>query len=123
MTDDCVGDSVTHVSLTKDSQCVLINTLNNKIRLLDRKSGQLLNTFEGHENTKYKLASMLTKDEARVVSGSEDGSVAEWDVVEAKVSLWSAHSAAVSAVAAHPQGHLLTAGFDGKVIQWQNKLQ
>lgn len=37
-----VSASVTSVTFTKDSQCLLISTLDNTVRLLDKDTGQLL---------------------------------------------------------------------------------
>ena len=40
---ECISQPVTSVSFTKDGQCVLVSTLDNTIRLLDKDSGELLN--------------------------------------------------------------------------------
>lgn len=40
---DCVGQPVTSVSFTKDGQCVLVSTLDDTVRLLDKDLGELLN--------------------------------------------------------------------------------
>jgi WD40 repeat protein len=38
--------------------------------------------YKGHSNADYKVDSCLTQDDAHVVSGSEDGRVCFWDLVE-----------------------------------------
>ena len=39
-------------------------------------------SYKGHQNEDYKVDSCLTHDDAHVVSGSEDGRVCFWDLVE-----------------------------------------
>ena len=39
-------------------------------------------SYKGHSNSDYKLDSCLSHDDAHVVSGSEDGRVCFWDLVE-----------------------------------------
>ena len=42
-------------------------------------------SYKGHKNNDYKLDSCLTHDDAHIVSGSEDGRVCFWDLVEVGV--------------------------------------
>lgn len=46
----------------------------------------LLCRYKGHVNGDYKLDSCLSHDDAHVISGSEDGRVCFWDLVEVQ---WS----------------------------------
>ena len=39
-------------------------------------------SYKGHRNEDYKVDSCLTHDDAHIVSGSEDGQVCFWDLVE-----------------------------------------
>ena len=41
-----------------------------------------IHSYKGHTNSDYKLDSCLSHDDAYVVSGSEDGRVCFWDLVE-----------------------------------------
>ena len=45
LTEDCMGESVTSVSFTNDGQCLLASSLDSRIRLIDRYSGELLNRY------------------------------------------------------------------------------
>ena len=38
--------------------------------------------YKGHRNADYKLDSCLSHDDAYVISGSEDGRIYFWDLVE-----------------------------------------
>lgn len=42
----------------------------------------LKRSFVGHKNSKYKVESCLSSSNAHVLSGSEDGKVVVWDLVE-----------------------------------------
>ncbi|GJP75387.1 hypothetical protein CLOP_g5840, partial [Closterium sp. NIES-67] len=68
----------------------------------------------------YKLEAGLTGDDAYVVSGSEDGRVVAWDLVEGAVAgQHSAHKGAVTGLAFHPDDkHMLTCSADGSVRLW-----
>ncbi|PVU88470.1 hypothetical protein BB561_005835 [Smittium simulii] len=41
---DCISEAVTCVTETSDSNCLLASSLDNKIRLIDKSNGSLLNT-------------------------------------------------------------------------------
>lgn len=120
---DCIGQPVTSVSFTKDGQCVLASTLDDTIRLMDKDSGELLNEFTGHINKDYKVDSCLSSSDAQVVSGSEDGRICFWDLVEAKIvhTLDKAHESVVYSLSYHPtENYLLSASSDGKVKVWHD---
>ena len=41
--------------------------------------------YKGHKNSDYKLDSSLSHDDAYIVSGSEDGRICFWDLVEVQL--------------------------------------
>lgn len=43
--------------------------------------------YKGHVNNDYKVDSCLTQDDAHVVSGSEDGRICFWDLVEVQQTI------------------------------------
>jgi mitogen-activated protein kinase organizer 1 len=45
MTVDHIGQPVTSVTLSKDGQCVLVSSLDDTVRLLDKDTGELLNEY------------------------------------------------------------------------------
>ena len=120
--EDCLGESVTSVCFTNDKQCVLISLLANTIKLLDRDNGTVLNSFEGHVNKEYKLDSCVTCNDTHVISGSEDGHLYFWDLIEANIvaKTENAHKGVVFSMSKHPSKNiLLTAGTDA-VKLWEN---
>ncbi|CAH3185776.1 unnamed protein product [Porites lobata] len=120
---DCIGHPVTSVSFTRDGQCVLASTLDDTIRLMDKDTGELLNEFTGHKNRDYKVDSCLSSSDAQVVSGSEDGRICFWDLVEGKIvhTLEKAHESVVYSISYHPaEIALLSASSDGKVKVWHD---
>lgn len=72
-------------SYSNDGNCILVSTLDSKVRLLDKTTGELLNDFSGHKNDKFKTQATLSNDDSLVFSGSEDNAVYVWDLVEARV--------------------------------------
>ncbi|XP_077988063.1 WD repeat domain-containing protein 83-like [Glandiceps talaboti] len=109
---DCIGKPVTSVTFTKDGQCSLASSLDSTVRLLDKDTGELLGEYAGHQNTEYKIDSCLTESDTHIVSGSEDGRICFWDLVEGTMveTVSKAGSGAVHSVSFHPtESCLLTA--------------
>eukprot|EP00039_Didymoeca_costata_P032081 m.36750 g.36750 ORF g.36750 m.36750 type:complete len:305 (+) comp9181_c0_seq1:82-996(+) len=120
---DYLKDPVTSACLSHDNNCILAATLNNTIRLLDKDTGELLSEYQGHKNQNYKVDVALSYNDAYVVSGSEDGDICFWDLVEAKlIHRMKGHNGVVSSLSFHPKQHaLLTASNKGKVFSWKNE--
>ncbi len=81
-----VAGSVTHVSLSNDGGCLLASSLvgDGRLFLLEKASGELLNSYVGHKNESYHIGSCFSNTDAYVASGSEDGSIVFWDLVEVR---------------------------------------
>ncbi|KAK9162680.1 hypothetical protein Syun_003582 [Stephania yunnanensis] len=117
---DNLGQPVNCVSLSNDGNCVLAGCLDSTLRLLDRTTGELLQEYKGHTCKSYKTDCCLTNSDAHVVSGSEDGSVFFWDLVDASViSSFRAHSSVVTSVSYHPiDCCMITSSVDGTIRVW-----
>ena len=79
--------------------------------------------FTGHKNRDYKVDSCLSSSDVQVVSGSEDGRICFWDLVEGKIvhTLEKAHQSVVYSISYHPtEVALLSASSDGKVKVWHD---
>lgn len=74
-------DPITSIVPTKDNQTLLVTTLDGKIRLMDRKTGQALNTFQGHSHESYRCRACFDPTEEAVIFGDELGKVWAWDLV------------------------------------------
>jgi len=84
--DDFGGEkSVTDVSFSRDGRCLLVGTLSNRLALLDIDEGEVLAEYPGRTSETSKIPARLTHDDAHVVSGSEDGKVFIWELVDAAV--------------------------------------
>ncbi|XP_076462442.1 WD repeat domain-containing protein 83-like [Babylonia areolata] len=119
---DFIGKAVTSVTFTRDGQCSLVSSQDNAIRLMDKDTGEMLNEFTGHKHSQYKIDSCLNNEDTLVVSGSEDGKVYFWDLVEAKLVHTLDHSTTrpVHSLAFHhSEACLLTACAD-KVFLWRS---
>ncbi|KAI7866601.1 WD40-repeat-containing domain protein [Spinellus fusiger] len=117
---DYIGPAITCARLSKDGHCVLVSTLDNTARLMDKANGTLLNEFKGHRHTEYKIESTMTNTDAHVVSGSEDGSIYIWDVLEGSlVSTLKSHEGMVTTIDYHPSDvAMVSAGEDGCIRVW-----
>lgn len=96
---------------------MLVSTLDSTIRLLDKGNGQMLQSYKGHKNTEYRIRSCLGMADSVVISGSEDGELYAWDLLEGKVvGKLEAHEGKVaSAVTCNSvRKEWASAGVDGK---------
>ncbi len=107
---------VTSVRQTKDGNALLVSTLDGTIRLIDKGNGTLLQSYKGHVNKDYRIRSCLGMNDAYVVSGSEDGQIYVWDLLDGKaLHKLDAHTKKVaSAVVVNDvRKEWLSAGVDG----------
>eukprot|EP00470_Lotharella_oceanica_P006205 CAMPEP_0170178196 /NCGR_PEP_ID=MMETSP0040_2-20121228/11729_1 /TAXON_ID=641309 /ORGANISM="Lotharella oceanica, Strain CCMP622" /LENGTH=306 /DNA_ID=CAMNT_0010421189 /DNA_START=17 /DNA_END=937 /DNA_ORIENTATION=- len=120
VTVDHVGEAITTMTRSNDGECTLVGCLDNKLRLFDRSSGEMLNSYEGHKHSGYRIGSCMTGDDAFVVGGSEDGKIYFWNLVEGNVvHKLDAHHRAVSSIAYHPSAVcMLSSSADGSVKLW-----
>lgn len=70
---DEVHHPVTCVAMSHDGLCVLAACLDSTLRLLDKESGQLLASYQGHVHEAVKMDCCLTPNDAHVVGSSETG--------------------------------------------------
>ncbi|RKO84259.1 WD40-repeat-containing domain protein [Blyttiomyces helicus] len=117
---DRVGHEVTSVCFSGDKNCVLASSLDNTIRLFDKENGELLSEYTGHKNSQYRIVACLTNTDAHVISGSEDGRICMWDLVEGNMVMSvAAHTRSVSCVAYHPtRTAMVSTSLDGSVKVW-----
>lgn len=70
---------------------------------------------------KLKLESCFSTDDAYIFSGSEDGLICVWDLVDTKiVHRAKGHAGPVTGLSYHPKEEiLLSCGIDGTVRMWK----
>ena len=103
-------------------------SFNAAIKLFDKQTGELLNEFAGHVNKNYRVEAVLNHTDHFVLSGSENGFVYVWDMVDGKLvkKLDHALDGAISSgitihsLAFHPKSAELLTAVRGKVYIWRN---
>ena len=88
---------------------------------MDKGNGQLLQSYQGHTNTDYRIRSCLGMADSVVVSASEDGQLYAWDLLEGKViEKIPAHGEKVAGAVAFngTKKEWASAGVDGKSSAW-----
>ncbi len=117
---DYIGDSVTCSTLSKDDQCILVSVLDNRVLLFDKLNGELLNEYTGHKNKLYNLENCMNNKCDMVMSGSEDGYIYAWDVVDAKIKFKLKHGndKTVHSLSYHPEENKLLSAQEQYVYLW-----
>ncbi|XP_039248077.2 WD repeat domain-containing protein 83-like [Styela clava] len=118
MFSDFIGSAITYAVYTKDSQCVLASSHDHTIRLLDVDSGEMLGEYTGHKNSKYMIECGLNAKDDHVISGSEDGFIYIWDLIEAKIQhkIKLKENRVVHSISHHPEEVSLLAAMDNSII-------
>uniref|UniRef100_A0A0B6ZG56 WD repeat domain-containing protein 83 n=1 Tax=Arion vulgaris TaxID=1028688 RepID=A0A0B6ZG56_9EUPU len=119
---DSVGKAVSCVRFTRDGQCVLVSSTESSVKLLDKDTGEMLNEYSGHKNDSYKIDCCLNHKDTHVLSGSEDGCVYIWDLLEAKLVQKLDHetSRTVHSLSFHPREPVVLTACSDKVLVWEN---
>ena len=119
---DTIGPPITNIRQSSDDNCLLVSTLDEKIRLLDKSNGALLQTFSGHVNKEFRLRSVLGFADAYAVCGSEDGHLCLWQVLGGKLehNIECHQGKVVTSVSVHPRGtQMISSGTDGNIVVWE----
>jgi mitogen-activated protein kinase organizer 1 len=69
-----------------------------------------LHSYRGHVVGEYKIACCFSYDGGYVLSGSEDGDVYAWDLVDGQKTSFHAHGKPVRTIAAHPESAMIVTG-------------
>ena len=86
------------------------------IRLLDTRTGERLNSLEGH--TGYVISVAFSADGTTLASGSRDGTIRLWDVATGTVQhTLTGHTSWVQSVAFSPDGTTLAVGSNDSTIR------
>ncbi|KAL7420981.1 hypothetical protein Q5752_003865 [Cryptotrichosporon argae] len=124
-TDDLIGAPV-HAAVPSPSspKDTLLAATPRKLLLIDRQTGQALQTFTGYrappESSSSRLRPAFNRGEGSVLMGDDDGKVWAWNVLDAKVvGHVDAHKKAVTALEMNPNGkEMITASLDSTVKVW-----
>lgn len=118
---DYLGEPVTCATMSKDDQCILVSLLANRLILVDKSNGEMLNEYKGHLNKTYQLENCLNNSSSQIFSGSEDGNVYIWDLVESQIKQKLAHSPAktVHSLSYHPDLDKLLTAQEQFVYLWE----
>ncbi|XP_060941342.1 WD repeat domain-containing protein 83-like [Limanda limanda] len=117
--EDFINSPITCVCFSQDGQCTLSSSLDSKLLLLDKSTGEMLGRFKGHKMKDYKLDCCLTNKDTHVLSCSEDGHVYCWDRVEGSLTLkLFVGEAVVQSLSFHPTETCLLTAMEGRVQVW-----
>lgn len=75
---------LTSIQITEDNKCILLNCLDDKLRLINKLNGKLLNEYSNDKyvNNQYSIKSCFGFGDEYVISGTENGNILIWDLVE-----------------------------------------
>ncbi|CAH0404043.1 unnamed protein product [Chilo suppressalis] len=124
MLSDLIGQIVTFGNLTHDGQCYVLSCVDGTVKLFDKDSGEILNTFTGHECKDFMLENAVNEKDSHIMSGSATGEILFWDLISSQCTSKLVHSRnrPVISLSHHPtESYLLTAS-DDEIKLWGNKV-
>ncbi|CAO2647360.1 Nn.00g082820.m01.CDS01 [Neocucurbitaria sp. VM-36] len=113
---------LTSVSISADSRHMLVSENQDRIRLMEIETGEVVQRFEGHSQRQFIIRSAFGgADENFVVSGSEDSRIYIWRSNGLLIEALDAHPGCVNSVAWHPKDPTVfaSAGDDTKIRIWK----
>lgn len=84
----------------------------------------IVGEYVGHKNSKYMTECGLSKEDDHVISGSEDGLIYIWDLIEGEIKekLEVKRNRSIHSLALHPQKDLMLAACEDKVYLYADEL-
>ncbi|XP_047522752.1 WD repeat domain-containing protein 83 [Pieris napi] len=120
MISDYIGSIITHGSLTHDGQCLVLSCSDGTIKLIDKDSGELLNTFMGHETNDYLLENCINDKDNQIISGSASGEIFYWDLISSNITNKLVHkfNKPVVSISHHPSDSILLSASEDEIKLW-----
>ncbi|KAL6706320.1 hypothetical protein ACN47E_005610 [Coniothyrium glycines] len=113
---------LTSVTISQDSRHMLVSMNQDKIKLMEIDTGEVVQRFEGHQQKQFIIRSTFGgAGENFVVSGSEDSRIYIWRNNGLLIEALDAHPGCVNCVAWHPKDPdtFASAGDDTRVKIWR----
>ncbi|XP_013163332.1 PREDICTED: WD repeat domain-containing protein 83 [Papilio xuthus] len=120
MISDYIGQIVTFGSITHDGQCYVLSCADSTIKLFDKDSGELLNTFTGHESKDYLLENAINEKDSIIISGSASGEIFYYDLISSKCIKKLLHNLnkPVISISHHPTDSYLLSASEDEIKLW-----
>jgi WD40 repeat protein len=109
------------IMVSQDGKFFVTGHKDNRVRLWDAVTGQLLHTYNGHQGDVNTVA--ISPDGEWLVSGSLDNTLKRWDTqTENCLHTYTGHQATIYTVAISPDGEWLASGSgDHNLKRWDTK--
>lgn len=120
MISDYIGEVITYGSMTHDGQCYVLSCSDGTIKLFDKDSGELLNTFKGHESKDYLLENAVNEKDSHIISGSATGEIFYWDLISSSCTQKLVHTKnkPMVSLSHHPTENCLLTACEDEIKLW-----
>lgn len=121
LTTDNFASPVVGIDLSHDEKTYIASCTNNKLNLVERVGGMILKEYAGHQIGNFLLRCTLDWEDAKIMTGSEDGSLTIYDVLSGScIGKLKNHCRPVSSISLHPdQTQFVTSSYDNTITCWQ----
>ncbi|CEG45285.1 mitogen-activated protein kinase [Plasmopara halstedii] len=119
---DHIDEPVVSIAQSPDARFMIAGCLDGSIRLIEKANGTEIKSYRGHIVQSYKIECDFSSDGAYVLSGSENGKIYWWNLVDAKnAHTVIAHCKPVRVLECHPESSMFATGcIDGSAKVWSH---
>ncbi|NEO41626.1 MAG: peptidase C14 [Moorea sp. SIOASIH] len=114
-------ENLSLIAFSRDGNKIISGGDDNKMRLWDTESGQIIHTLQGHTRAVNDI--VFSRDDNKIISGGDDNTVLLWDTESGQlIHTLEGHKSAVNAIAFSPDDNkILSGSWDNTLRLWDTK--
>ena len=115
-----MSEPIQSMDLSNSGKAYVASCTNNRMYLIEKKSGNKIIQYSGHNCENYKIDCIFNKRDSQILTGSIDGKLYVYDIMRKQpVKVFEICDKPISSIDVHENAGYLTAGHDGNITYWK----